>query len=645
LPLFGHLRQALLEALSVQNASTQLATHLAPESLLYFLNEYGVPVAEVLREVLSGGDPNAVHYTIANALESGIGVWTTNADELVEKAAGIASSHRLVAVARRDTKPLADARLFKLHGTISEPWTLAFQTPDVVNPPVKGWRDCFAEMITGRRLIIAGYAGADPDIRPLLNAAFDRSSVVQWIEIPGSCSVLERRFHHAVVAGKLVITPSANPSMELVAMLEGAGIRGCPSLQSELENVAPPVLDLSGWRLPRANLARGRILEHLGEPHAAVRRYLAAVLSGPHRVEALLRALGVGLYRGTFWTFPLRRLVSLAAVTRLRWRQSFLVTLQSRLLEKEGHYIAALEFALRSYRPHPRDVSRALDVCAPARKAGRVRMAELLARRAVRLAETQSRTPGEEIARALFELTYALRLLGDLAGARAALERYSGCLDLYGGPNWVAWGLCQRGCLAILEGRQGEPLEEDLRSAVTIFTEMGDFHKAAAVRGNLVTAHRFRGALAEAWNELEETRILRESVPRSSAFEDEALAFEEAELSRASGLTARAVSIYRRLATSESRIHRVLGMLGLASLRSGEHDEAVALARQAVRLSRKAGILFGVVRGFVRLRGEGAVDKASALRSIGTMTPFADTRSVEDLFDQASSSTELIFPS
>src|SRR2546430_6481665 len=83
-PLFKDIRAAIALRLGVP---PDLLARTAPEALLSRLQDAGVPSDEILGVALAGGQPNALHRIATDVLAAGGSVWTTNIEDLIERAA------------------------------------------------------------------------------------------------------------------------------------------------------------------------------------------------------------------------------------------------------------------------------------------------------------------------------------------------------------------------------------------------------------------------------------------------------------------------------------------------------------------------------------------------------------------------------
>lgn len=638
--MFGEIRRVLGLALNIGSPHID---RVAPETLLHLLHDSGLPVSDTICGLLSGGRPNAAHEMLAEALGRGATIWTPNADELIEKAAGLLSLGEDVAAGRWHVMDPGSRRLCKPHGTVSNPDTLAFRAPQVLGPLPVGWISRLLSDLSDRHVIIAGYAGADPDIGPVLKEGLCSSRSAIWFERPDGLAQIEHRYREPMALGRLRIMPADNPTLALVREMErrAAGVVS-PAARDLLSVFPPPVtLKAGSWNNGR-HLAAGRVLEHVGDVPEAVRRLRRGVTHGHQgeRRRALGHLLGIGLYQGATCTRPLRKMTSLAVRVPGIPRRSDLMSLECRLLEKEGDYKNSLEWARKATIRHTDDVGRTLDVCAAARKAGALRLACELSTECVLKAKS-GRADGPTLARAFFELTFALRWSGRLVEAWVALGEFEG-LDLFGGPNWIGWAKFERGCLLTLEPRATERGTDSLQEAIEIFEMTGERHKVAQAMSAQVSALRGEGRTDKAKELLESTATLRASLPRASAFEDEALAFERAELERLDGRDTEARRIYTRVLQSDCPVHDILGRLGLAELDRKENNGPL-FAWDALRRSERIDFRFGAAASLLCLAAMDAISEDVALSRLQMTFPHRRGTSLDD-FRRGGLPHRLIFP-
>jgi hypothetical protein len=144
------------------------------------------------------GAPNADHHVIADFLDHGGTLVTTNFDRRIEQALRErGSSLRPWVFGARPRAPRADTRFFKIHGSFGYRRKLlsslfAIGSAGLVFSRYPSLRRALLERVAGRRLVVAGYSFSDHfDVVPLIERDFAPSEVI-WIRYDGSA--LEPKF-------------------------------------------------------------------------------------------------------------------------------------------------------------------------------------------------------------------------------------------------------------------------------------------------------------------------------------------------------------------------------------------------------------------------------------------------------------------
>ncbi len=145
-------------------------------------NHTEVFVTRLLQELMPPGAAaaNGNHDAIAKLLGHGVDlVVTTNFDECLEAAFGDPPLSRAVPTAGRFDVPRRG--LLKVHGTVSDPASLAATPEGLAMRISDAWRDSLADALAGRDVLFVGYGFNDPfDIQPALRLAVERRARIYW---------------------------------------------------------------------------------------------------------------------------------------------------------------------------------------------------------------------------------------------------------------------------------------------------------------------------------------------------------------------------------------------------------------------------------------------------------------------------------
>jgi SIR2-like domain len=144
------------------------------------------------------GASNTNHHAIADFLDHGGTLITTNFDKRIEQALQHRDSDlRPWVFGARPRKPAPNTRFFKIHGSFGYRRKLlsslfAIGSAGLVFSRYHSLRQALSKRVTGRRLIIAGYSFSDHfDVVPLFEHEFEPSQVI-WIRYDSS--VFETKF-------------------------------------------------------------------------------------------------------------------------------------------------------------------------------------------------------------------------------------------------------------------------------------------------------------------------------------------------------------------------------------------------------------------------------------------------------------------
>jgi hypothetical protein len=568
LPLFEDLREYLTRRLGVtkalrnQDDPTAAITSLAPETFMRCIYEGGLDLEGWLTTTLQQGQPNAVHWVLAAALQDGDTVWTVNVDELIEKAAGV-----VVIAAYDDESPNQKAKLLKPHGTVSRGRYL-FRSDQVLAPLSASWSRRLIDDCRGSHVILIGYAGRDVDLRVGLDGALQEAANVTWFELPKNRpglfesipalarfkdpfigtdvpEELSRDFLHWADAQQL--TRAVSKEQRAIVDLRGA-VR---------------IADLRGD--PR--LARGLLLEKLGYRSAARRQFLPLLLPTDKNrsAKALHELRSLEFYGGSLWTKPVLALTGTRAARLLpaSQRRSFDRVHVTVLSSHEGRHDEAVRRAKKAVDQD--DPAILVARAKAARFAGNLDYGLDLARRSEWLSREAKPVDADGIAHALYERSFSEIWAGDLDAAHGTLRELYAGVDGLVGIRWVAWALWQRACLSIYANDADEALEL-LGRARTLFVSDGLKAGEAAVLTVRLDALRLQDLEAHFWDTYRELTFMR-GTRGWTPFTDASIAEEEAEWFRCHGEPERAAEINDGI-VGASRNHPV--HMGLALLRQAE---------------------------------------------------------------------------
>lgn len=178
LPLAANLVQWTIHRLLHPHESWLRSMAIRPEMLFSYLYRRNAPAAfAAIREALSSGAFNPLHHFCAQVIRRRGAVITTNFDTLIEAALESCSIpyHRSVRTSR-----VRNAVLFKIHGSIDDPASLALTIEQVGAGLGPERSRTLNKLVRGRILLVLGYSGNDQlDILPVLRSAgYER---VVWI--------------------------------------------------------------------------------------------------------------------------------------------------------------------------------------------------------------------------------------------------------------------------------------------------------------------------------------------------------------------------------------------------------------------------------------------------------------------------------
>jgi len=606
-PLFDAIRRALLEPLQVGLDPARLS-QLAPEALLSRLKSAGLDIDSELRQMLSGGDPNALHVMAAELLRSGSAIWTTNLDELIETAAGHAgiAFHRLLPGDDPGCR-CSLGHLVKVHGTLSGERVLA-RSEDVLVPLAQPWLDRLARDLDGAQVAIVGYAGADIDLRTGLRDALTLTEQAVWFARDSDREPLNRRFAGPFAHGHLQLDVSGRP--DLAALDWGAAralTRRIPvDLLTQAREPAPLPAVTAAYK-PN-HLLRARVLDDFGAGADARSQYARALVQGPRRRLATRALYSSGMIHGALWRPVVVASLNALCALPVRWRWAHRQRLPYLTWNvPPDRRLRALERSLARLGPEPSIVIAAANAAK-----------EVDPRRAVALGleaqqEAMARQDPADTAWATFTLSLALRWTGDVTAAAEQAARLADGYDALAGPGWVAWGHFESGATKALKGELADA-HEQMQLAIEVFTAAGSIFAFDACCA-MIAIRRAIGDLQGQRDAYHKARQLLDGDPLRRRFKHEVLMVEDAEYARQQGNLDEAHALYSELSDSPTLAQELLGRLGLGELqrRRGEQprDAWRALAR-----SDELGFGYGQVHAAITLGLAGEITLAEAEQRI-----------------------------
>jgi tetratricopeptide (TPR) repeat protein len=606
-PLFDAIRRALLEPLDV-GLDQALWRQLAPEALLSRLQAVGLDIDSELRQMLGGGEPNALHYMAAEMLRAGSAIWTTNLDELVEGAAerfGV-RFHRLLP----GNDPSCSCRLghlVKVHGTLSAGRVLA-RSEDVLVPLPEAWLDRLARDLEGAEVAIVGYAGADIDLRTGLRASLALTQTSMWFGMDADRAPLSRRFAEPLGTGRLRLEIAGRPDLAALEWGESKGLTAAIP-ESVLEQARQPVTlpELTAQYRPN-HLVRARVLDDLGDGatrrQSARREYSRALVNGPDRRLAAKALYSSGMIHGALWRWPVVRGLNGLCALPLRWhwphRQRLPYLTWNAPADRR---LLILERSLARIGPDPPIILGAANAAK-----------EVNPRRAVHLGriaqqEAMSRHDPADTAWATFILSLALRWNGDVSAAAEQAARLADGYDALAGPSWVAWGHFESGATKSLMGDLTDaPRQMEL--AIDVFTAAGSIFTFDAWCA-MIAIRRAMGDETGERAAYQQAHQLLDGDPLRRRFKREVLMVEEAEYARQRGRLDEAHRLYRKLLDSPTLAQGLLGLLGLGEVQRSRGEEPSA-SWTALQRSDELGFGYGQVHAAITLGLAAALDAREA---------------------------------
>lgn len=297
LPTFIQLREALIEAAKldevvpakrIENVVTR-ARLLAPEVFMSSLGGTDPARSRWLTSVLGDASPTTPHFLVAASLAAGATVWTTNADDLIEKAARESTADCPVVSWPDD--PRSGDRLLKPHGSVTTSRYL-FTSEQVVRPLAPTWARRLQNHIESRDLITFGYAGADLDLRPVLAKVLGHARSIKWVCLDEEREKLLDRYPVLGASGnELVGGPRPDdllPAFRRVLADRGLTWSGVRQAELTLRYPDPPSRE---W-------FRARLLLRLGEHELAWTQLQRALLrTDPRLTPRIVKTMiSEGLY-------------------------------------------------------------------------------------------------------------------------------------------------------------------------------------------------------------------------------------------------------------------------------------------------------------------------------------------------------------
>ncbi len=614
LPLFKEIRKNLLNAIEFKLSDEKLVERIAPEVLLSYLSYDNIDVNKILYNFLNRGEPNALHKVIAFLiLEKNIKVWTPNVDELIEKCANN-NIVRFIGKKIQDRQQicLTSANLYKLHGTISKPESMIFKINEVLEYMDDELREHMIRTFMGKDILVAGYAGADPDLRPALHEAFKKARKVIWFDFEPQINEIRRSYfglsNLELIACKSGETPSILLYNELInrfpcvkeSINEADVIELHKKCRRNYDNKLPKI---------HSSLLKGMIYEKLTMYNDALKSYANIDYLHPKRaIKQIWKYHTISFYQGR--SKKIRKIISFMANiylrTNIRWLLWFAYR-EAAINDLEGKFQKSLKLSCKMY-DNVKTATYAVMVAAAARKAGKYDLAISHAREAIELAQEKNKECSENVEsapkdlvlpRAYYELAYSLRLGGTYREAIEAIKEGELFTNI-GGPRWDAWHKCQEGCILTQAEKSVDKALDCLKDSRLTFNQLGDLRRVAIVDVNICTAYRKFGDIDKAKKSLAKAKNYWNNQAYKLILEIEAIKFEEAELFRIEGKSQESIILYKELIKSIFPVHRILGNLGLSTIDSlGKRRLNYAL--QAYCASHRIGFNFGVAHALFSL--------------------------------------------
>lgn len=607
-PLFADVRGVLARAIGVPLDQAKLV-RMAPEVLLHHFRASGVPVDQMLKGILCGGEPNAIHYVAAQVLARGQAVWTTNFDDLVERAAdAIETPYHVLSPSREKdvTCPCDLGHLVKPHGSI-EDRRLALSSDEVLKPIGTRWRERLIRDFHRRSVAVVGYAGNDLDLRRALDLAFAGATEVCWYEVAGRRELIHRRFPEAHAAGVLSVSDGDRPCgngrpdrafWELWARRQGL-TRDTPIDVVSALQLPPKTTPLKLEGFTPSRLLQARILDAFGQPREARRLFSRAAARGigAERRQAIGEWFRTGLIHGAPWRPLMRPLFALLTEHGPLTHREQLWDWRLLLLTYSYRPAAAFRAGERSLRRVGPTGPRRVSVASAAKLIGEFDRARELASETKRWAVEES--PNADLAAvATLNLSITLRWSGELEKAAREAEELAGPLGGLAGLNMMAWGATEQGALAALNGRMTEA-ESLLNRAASDFDDLQDLASLVDAKTMIIPVLQARGLESEARDEFAAARGLLRRLTLSQ-FRREALELIFADFARSDGRFDAAEKSYSVASRSPHLIHALLGLLGLGEVQR-ETGRSPQASSRALALARSRGVPYVALHALVTL--------------------------------------------
>lgn len=623
LPIFRWIRGDLAAGLGIELSDdrTEALEQLAPEVLMQLLSDESAPVEEILVRKFVSSSENATHWIAAEAALRGAHVWTTNGDDLIERS----HAETLIRAAWGRTNPPADlierAQLLKPHGSVASKVAtppiaqsaLAFSSSQVIAPLSLRWARRLQADCADATVVIIGYAGADVDIREILDTALATAEQVTWFARREDEAQIAARYPRAFAKPScrfwptLILDGHDRPDIQFLEWADAHRLTEAlpPRLRDMLyEPIAEVHIDFG--QLATSHAAAARLLNLLNDQPAARRRWWKGVAHG--RVRDRAHCL-IERFNLAFWSNEmLGRPVQLVAASPIqppgRWGRWARRSTTTRLIN--GSSPRAPRAAERAVHHDP-SVRNHINLATTLRQQGRLSQALdiAIASRQEALAEGRADLHGQ----ALWEQGYCLQLLGRLAESDKALGELADAFGPLVSGRWIAWGVFGLGSQRIYDGNGVEALRL-LDAARGSFGAQG--HVSGQRSCTLVSAiaHRMLGDTQRA------RELLDRIEPSAPRLTHEIIAFERGEAARFEGDLARAEVLYRRHADSTSLLHRAIGRIGLGEVQLAQRQRPEA-AEEAASMAATAQMRFVELHALITLVRAGLMDEHDR-RLLGT---------------------------
>ncbi|MFX1534342.1 MAG: tetratricopeptide repeat protein, partial [Promethearchaeota archaeon] len=291
---FGAVEEALDKLLGIKNLRFEYL-------IQQFRDEYDDQL-QLMKYYEQSTQPNLIHQFLAQMLQAGHFVMTTNFDTLIERAIGLEEDALQAIITREDFEKYGDPQknvkkgimaVYKLHGALNDPKTgkdtreSVITTLDALGKHKEGElfavepfkRELFAKICQGRTLIVMGYSGGDDfDIIPTLLQMKGIKRVI-WIAHSAK-EDSSREIYHLIPQTKLELNELAGLRRE-DEILYNLTLLGSVEVIKMVTHTASLIADLVGRPYEKLDLksqfdAYSWISDHFPHPDEGHKEYFTA---------------------------------------------------------------------------------------------------------------------------------------------------------------------------------------------------------------------------------------------------------------------------------------------------------------------------------------------------------------------------------